>query len=415
MKKIIVAHPGRQHSFRLATALKQQGILYKYLTTIYNKESSISLHIIDKITFGKLRKSIQNRRCEYLNDSDVVQYHNILALITLFLVRVNNGGKLYNFWNDFVTDLFGRKVAKFAIKNKVDVVIMYDTTADECFRILREKAPNIELVIDSSAACNEYVIKTFENDTTITPLSEIKNEAIKFWDSKTRKKLALERKCSDVFLVPSQYCKNSLRNYLESNTKVYVVPYGSNFPVEYKTNFFENGYLNFIFVGQVSYRKGAHYLLEAFEHFSNMDDVILHMVGMYNPHDTLYKKYCKQKNIVFHGFLAHDNVRELFKKCDVMIIPSLSEGMTLSGLEGMSQGLPLICTANSGVNDLIEDYKNGIIVSAQSSDELVSSVQWFVFHKDMIPEMSRNVSSIIKENTWERYYKQMGELCESVL
>lgn len=415
MKKIIVAHPGRQHSFRLATALKQRGILYKYLTTVYYKKSSLSLHIIDKITFGKLRKPIQTRRCEYLDDSDVVQYHNILALITLFLVRINNGGKIYHLWNDFVTDLFGRKVAKFAIKNKVDVVIMYDTTADECFRILREKAPNIELVIDSAAACNEYVIKTFENDITRNPFSEVKNEAKKFWDVKTRKKLALERKCSDVFLVPSQYCKNSLKDYLKSNTKVYVVPYGSNFQVEHKTDFFQNGHLNFIFVGQVSYRKGAHYLLEAFEHFINMDDVVLHLVGMYNPHDRLYKKYGKSPNIIFHGFLNHDDVRKMFKQCDVMIIPSLSEGMTLAGLEGMSQGLPLICTTNSGVNDFVEDYKTGIVVNAQNSEELESSIRWFVSHKDLIPEMSQNVCSIAKENTWERYYKCMGELCERVL
>ena len=34
--KIIVAHPGRQHSFRLATALKKNNMLLYYVTTIRN-------------------------------------------------------------------------------------------------------------------------------------------------------------------------------------------------------------------------------------------------------------------------------------------------------------------------------------------------------------------------------------------
>lgn len=34
--KFIIAYPRQQHSFRMSTALKRTGVLYKYLTTIYN-------------------------------------------------------------------------------------------------------------------------------------------------------------------------------------------------------------------------------------------------------------------------------------------------------------------------------------------------------------------------------------------
>ena len=37
-KKIIVAHPGKQHSFELAYAIKQSNSLYKYITTVYDKK-----------------------------------------------------------------------------------------------------------------------------------------------------------------------------------------------------------------------------------------------------------------------------------------------------------------------------------------------------------------------------------------
>ena len=50
--KVIVAHPDRQHSFFLATALKRRGILDAYITTIYDKETSITAKV-KKILKGK--------------------------------------------------------------------------------------------------------------------------------------------------------------------------------------------------------------------------------------------------------------------------------------------------------------------------------------------------------------------------
>lgn len=40
--KVLVAHPGQQHSYRLATALNMIEILYRYNTTVYYKKCSIT-------------------------------------------------------------------------------------------------------------------------------------------------------------------------------------------------------------------------------------------------------------------------------------------------------------------------------------------------------------------------------------
>ena len=46
--KVILMHPGKQHSFRVASALKQSGLLYKYITTVYDKEDSIMMKLVKK-------------------------------------------------------------------------------------------------------------------------------------------------------------------------------------------------------------------------------------------------------------------------------------------------------------------------------------------------------------------------------
>ena len=42
MRKIIVAHPDKQHSFYLASALQKNEELYRYITTVYCKDDSIT-------------------------------------------------------------------------------------------------------------------------------------------------------------------------------------------------------------------------------------------------------------------------------------------------------------------------------------------------------------------------------------
>ena len=45
--KVIVAHPGKQHSFRLATALERAGVLQYYVTTLYKKSDSLLFKLLN--------------------------------------------------------------------------------------------------------------------------------------------------------------------------------------------------------------------------------------------------------------------------------------------------------------------------------------------------------------------------------
>lgn len=40
--KVLLVHPGKQHSFETAKALKEAGVFYKYVTTVYDKDNSLT-------------------------------------------------------------------------------------------------------------------------------------------------------------------------------------------------------------------------------------------------------------------------------------------------------------------------------------------------------------------------------------
>ena len=82
-------HPGKQHSFRVASALKQSGLLYKYITTVYDKEDSIMMKLVKKFVNKENQKRASNRKCEGLKDEDVVLFETFLSLLLLLATRLD--------------------------------------------------------------------------------------------------------------------------------------------------------------------------------------------------------------------------------------------------------------------------------------------------------------------------------------
>jgi glycosyltransferase involved in cell wall biosynthesis len=62
-----------------------------------------------------------------------------------------------------------------------------------------------------------------------------------------------------------------------------------------------------------------------------------------------------------HGWLSADRVRVVLDQADVLFLPSLSEGLSLSTVEALRSGLACIATRIPGVDDVIEDGGNGIL------------------------------------------------------
>ena len=104
--KVIVAHPGRQHSFRVAKALKEAGLLYKYVTTIYDKEDSVLMKVVKLFLNRENKRRASNRKCASLEDSDVVLMESFLSYILLFVYRVDKQQRFARWLNDFISKRF---------------------------------------------------------------------------------------------------------------------------------------------------------------------------------------------------------------------------------------------------------------------------------------------------------------------
>ncbi len=113
-----------------------------------------------------------------------------------------------------------------------------------------------------------------------------------------------------------------------------------------------------IAVGRLEDQKNLFNLIEAFKGLS------LHLVfvGKGSLKEALEDHAKKHVvSVEFKGVLPQTDIIKELSKSEIYILPSLYEGHPKTLIEAMSCGLPCIGSDVSGINDTIEDGKNGII------------------------------------------------------
>lgn len=74
-------------------------------------------------------------------------------------------------------------------------------------------------------------------------------------------------------------------------------------------------------------------------------------------------------------FLGQRNdIPELLNACDVFVLPSVLEGLPLSVLEAMAASKPVIATNIPGINEIIIDGENGLLVSPADPNALAEKI-----------------------------------------
>lgn len=411
MKEIIVAHPEKQHSYRMAYATYKSRMLEEYITTVYYKTTNFT-GFLERLTNGKFQlKKI--RRISGIPDLYVRQFCELRGLFLLAL-RHTKKKKLINKVQNINFDAFGKKVAAEAIKHKASAVVLYDTNSLKCFQ--RLQGTGILRIMDTSIANRFYTKHIYEKVITSQEDWNRFSEKDILLNEKEMQRLLAEIQFTDYFLVPSTFVRDSLLYSGVKYNRIKIVPYGVDcklFHFSKRRNNIEKGPLEILFVGQCSYRKGINYLLEAVSECSN--EVRLTIVGDYSQIHDLYIKYREYDNIVFLGRIQHEKLPEVYAGADLFALPSLSEGMSLVGLEAMASGLPLLCSRNCGVNDVVIENVNGWILDEISKQGILTKINFINKNRKTIIEMGYSARKTAEKYSWDNYYKKMIDTLNLIL
>lgn len=169
-----------------------------------------------------------------------------------------------------------------------------------------------------------------------------------------------------LYLAPKYYIKGDIR----------VIPTGIDLSHFYVENFTKNeieslktrlGILShqfvFGYIGRTSPEKDIKTLLSAFSQLQYKDNAVLLIVGG-GPQLEELKLYAKELKIedkvIFTGFIENDHIALYYHVCDIFVNASKSETQGLTYIESLASSLPLLVQKDECIEDVIEDYYNGI-------------------------------------------------------
>lgn len=115
--------------------------------------------------------------------------------------------------------------------------------------------------------------------------------------------------------------------------------------------------LNIVCVGSMAWRKGQDFIIKAMSLLSDkyLSQIMLHLIGSGPQLDELKRMVADNKLTKYVRFYGSRNdVPELLEEMDVFILPSESEGLPMSMIEALRQGLYVIATNTGAIPEMIK-------------------------------------------------------------
>jgi glycosyltransferase involved in cell wall biosynthesis len=109
-----------------------------------------------------------------------------------------------------------------------------------------------------------------------------------------------------------------------------------------------------------------------------------------------------------------DDIAQLMAAADIFILPSRSEGLPIAILEAMGAGRAVIATRTGGIDDVLEDGSNGLLVPADDPVELARAISRFIDDPAARSKMGEAArQSVIERHTLDRMCDQYLNLMKN--
>ena len=390
--KITIVVGGRWHAFDLAKELHKRGYLHKLITT-YPKfktrqwdipdENVISLPIsliIEKVIFKFTKSQILLRKIQHL----------LLKIFSFSASFYLDGSDIIHGWSGFSLDSIN-----WAKKKKVPFILergSSHTLFQENLLFKEHKLLNIPFI---------------RSNKTVT------------------KKELLEYELCNVVQIPSLFVKKSFLKHKYPIKKLNLNNFGANLN-DFNIGKKSDNLFRVVYAGSLSLRKGIIYLLEAFQdaQIKNSELIILGSLDR-NISQFIQKDI---PGVKFYGHVPQKKLLSYYINSDVFVMPSIEEGMAMVQIQAMACGLPLICTTNTGGEDLLRltgkakkiseeiiEYPAGYLVDYGNSKSIKDCLKLMSKDRNLLQSKKHNTLKIRKKYLgWENYASRTIELYKKV-
>lgn len=235
-------------------------------------------------------------------------------------------------------------------------------------------------------------------------------------------------KASIIKIVPTKkVLKLASKYYLKGDIR--VIPtgielnhfYECNFSVDEKNALKEKlgiplNQFVFGYIGRTSPEKGIKTILHAFSKLEYKENAVLLIVGGGPQFDELveYAKVLRIKDkVYFTGFIDNELVPMYYHICDIFVNASKSETQGLTYIESLASSLPLLVQRDECIEDVIEDYYNGIYFDGE--EDLILKMEEIQKAPSTLSNIKANTQKSCEKYSKEHYAQSVEAIYQTAI
>lgn len=176
--------------------------------------------------------------------------------------------------------------------------------------------------------------------------------------------------------------------------------------------------IKLLYAGTWLDQRGIFYLREALERLQlQIPGLTMTFAGCGCPPETIQEFFGSRlaSTVVVQPVVPAERMQELYATHDVFLFPSLMEGLPSVLLEAMASGMPVITTETCGMQDIVEDGYNGLLIPAANVGAIESAVLRLADSASLRQQLGQMARETLKRYTWERSAEKLEELFWRVL
>ena len=239
------------------------------------------------------------------------------------------------------------------------------------------------------------------------------------------KNLVLPRLYKKLFYIMAKYSigKSNIIRAVSSSTEQQVLDIDSSksvvrFPAWIDFKDFQNiepkplskDKFNILFIGSVTDRKKPHMIIKAIQRI-NDKSYHLSIVGP-APNEKYFKelkdlidKSDLQNQVSLIGPVDRESVKDYYSSSNLMILPSISEGLARVIFESQVAMCPVLVTDAPGMSDIVIDGQTGYVFESNNLDSLSLKIEYIKNNYDEASLVAKNAKGFILSNYSEDNFK----------
>ncbi len=170
------------------------------------------------------------------------------------------------------------------------------------------------------------------------------------------------------------------------------------------------------FAGRVTYQKGPACFVEAAARILKRDKGFrFFMAGSGDMLRAMMEKAARLRissHFHFTGFLKGNELRELMHACDVFVMPSVSEPFGLVPLEAIREGVPVVVSRQSGVQEVL---RYALKVDWWDTDALANAIYGLARYRGLHTLLRRESAREVARMRWNARAATMKTIYEELI